>query len=337
MKPRPHSPSTARFFIAGLTLLSAAGVPRAFAITPVTFGWSADTGWLRPALSAQAIATSGGAGILSGYLWSANAGWISLGDGTPVNGVRYSQATREDYGVNADAAGALTGYAWSANLGWLTFTAQADGSTSFAGPRLDWGTGRLTGFAWSANAGWIDLAADQGGSLPPVTSPVTWSRAPHRTVKATIPALLAHDSDPEGTALTLVEVESPTREGGRVWIEEDWVIYQAPDGFNGPDLFFYQVADAGGALALGLVQVVIWTDDAPTLNILSVTRSGGTAFLRFAGIPGQSYRVQASESLISPILWQDLGSVTAGTDGQFEFSDPEAGLFPIRYYRTFAP
>jgi len=339
MKPRTQLRSSARrFFIAGLTLLSASGVARAFAITPVTLGWSADTGWLRPALSAQATATSGGAGILSGSLWSANAGWISLGDGTPANGVHYSQATREDYGVNADAAGALTGYAWSANLGWLTFTAQAGDGASFPGPRLDWGSGRLSGFVWSANAGWIDLAAsEQGGSLPPITSPATWQRAPHRTVKATIPALLAHDSDPEGMALTLVEVESPTREGGRAWIEEGWVIYQAPDGFNGPDAFFYQVADTSGALALGLVQVVVRADGAPTLNIVKLTPAGGTMLIRFAGIPGQSYLIQASESLTPPIPWQELGSVTAGADGQFEFSDAEAGLFPIRYYRTFAP
>ncbi|MCW5559449.1 MAG: hypothetical protein KIT22_16670, partial [Verrucomicrobiae bacterium] len=281
----------------------------------------------------------GGAGILSGSLWSANAGWISLGDGTPANGIHYSQATREDYGVNAEASGALTGYAWSANLGWLTFTAQAGNGSPFPGPHLDWQTGRLTGFVWSANAGWMDLAASEqgGGSLPPVTSPVTWQRAPHRTVKATIPALLAHDFDPEGTALTLLEVESPTREGGRAWIEEGWVIYQAPDGFDGPDAFFYQVADAGGSLALGWVQVVVWTDNAPTPNIISLIHLGGTTRIRFAGVPGQSYRVQASESLLPPIPWHDLGSVTADAQGQFEFSDPEAGLFPIRYYRTFVP
>lgn len=103
-----------------------------------------------------ADATSSGS-VLAGYLFSANTGWIHLGDGAPVNGVRYQNNSATDFGVNLDVAGNLSGFAWSANLGWLTFTDRAADGSSFAGPRLDLATRKFSGYVWSANAGWIDL------------------------------------------------------------------------------------------------------------------------------------------------------------------------------------
>src|SRR6185436_14409705 len=85
------------------------------------------------------------------YLWSANLGWIQLGDGTPANGIRYQNNSAADFGVNHDGLGNLRGYAYSANVGWINFE-------SSGGPKVDLRTGRLSGAVWSANCGWISLS-----------------------------------------------------------------------------------------------------------------------------------------------------------------------------------
>ena len=91
--------------------------------------------------------------FLSGFVWSANAGWINLGNGTPADGVRYSNRDGSDFGVNIDpATGALSGLAWGENIGWISFDTASLGERA---ARYDPETGRLHGYAWSENAGWI--------------------------------------------------------------------------------------------------------------------------------------------------------------------------------------
>ena len=89
--------------------------------------------------------------VCMGYLYAANVGWISLGSGTPTNGIYYQNLAGGDYGVNHDGLGNLRGYAWSANIGWLNF--ETNGA-----PAVDLRTGRLSGYVWSANCGWISLS-----------------------------------------------------------------------------------------------------------------------------------------------------------------------------------
>jgi hypothetical protein len=122
-----------------------------------SFAYGANIGWIdwRGDVAHGAVI---GAFVCSGSLYSANAGWIHLGSGAPLNGIRYQNNSAVDYGVNHDGTGTLSGYAYGANLGWLTFTNRAVTGESYDGPRVDLLTGRLSGFVWSANAGWISLS-----------------------------------------------------------------------------------------------------------------------------------------------------------------------------------
>lgn len=54
---------------------------------------------------------------LSGWIWSANFGWISLSCQNTGAAVDYGL----DINFASGAAAPLTGYAWSSNLGWLNF------------------------------------------------------------------------------------------------------------------------------------------------------------------------------------------------------------------------
>jgi hypothetical protein len=111
--------------------------------------WSPSIGWINWHSSPQHGAVIGEF-VCSGYLWSPNIGWIHLGNGQPANGIRYSNASGSDYGVNHDGAGGLGGLAWSANIGWVMFEDQGN-------PRFDIRSGRLSGYAWMPNAGWLRL------------------------------------------------------------------------------------------------------------------------------------------------------------------------------------
>ena len=77
--------------------------------------YGANVGWL-DARGNVANGASIGQFSCAGYVWSANCGWICLGNG-PTNGSRYCNNQADDWGVNHDGAGALAGYAYGANVG----------------------------------------------------------------------------------------------------------------------------------------------------------------------------------------------------------------------------
>lgn len=115
--------------------------------------WAANLGWV----NWQGNTASGaavGEYVLSGWIWAANIGWIDLGDGTPVDGIDYSNASATDYGVNvltgAGSKANLRGFAYGANIGWVNFEATGN-------PQVDLMTGAFSGYAWSANCGWLNL------------------------------------------------------------------------------------------------------------------------------------------------------------------------------------
>lgn len=114
-------------------------------------GW---TNWLDANGGVDGVVV--GATFLSGFVWGENVGWINLGDGSPANGVSYSNADGSDFGVNVSwPSGALSGLGWGENVGWVTFEGGAL-STPAQPARIDC-DGQFDGFVWSENGGWINL------------------------------------------------------------------------------------------------------------------------------------------------------------------------------------
>ncbi len=114
------------------------------------YAWGANVGWIdwRGDSANGAVI---GEYVCSGFIYAANMGWISLGDGTPANLIQYQNNSVTDYGVNRDRLGNLRGYAYGANMGWVAFESSGE-------PKVDLVSGKLTGYAWSANCGWISLS-----------------------------------------------------------------------------------------------------------------------------------------------------------------------------------
>jgi hypothetical protein len=120
------------------------------------FAYASNLGWVDwrgDALNGAVV----GDHICSGYVYAANVGWINLGKGTPTNGIRYSNLTAADFGVNQDGFGNLQGYGWGANVGWLLFTNRNSAGSAYDGPRVNLLTGQMSGYIWGANVGWISL------------------------------------------------------------------------------------------------------------------------------------------------------------------------------------
>jgi hypothetical protein len=166
------------FFLVALAVaLSTAPAVRAgTTIDPANrYAYAGNFGWLdwRGDTNNGAII---GEYICSGYLYSANVGWINLGSGSATNGIYYQNLSAGDFGVNQDGLGNLRGYAWGANIGWINFE-------SLGAPKVDLFTGNLSGYVWSANCGWISLSnavarvqtdAIQQGALAPDGLPIAW-------------------------------------------------------------------------------------------------------------------------------------------------------------------
>ena len=108
--------------------------------------YAANSGWIdfRTSAANGVVATET---CLAGKAYAANFGWIDLGDGSPVNGHTYSNASTTDFGVNLAASGALTGYAYAANVGWINF------EQTYGQPRLNFLTGSARAFR--RGRGWI--------------------------------------------------------------------------------------------------------------------------------------------------------------------------------------
>lgn len=136
------------------TFLTAGLVQGQSTIDPAkSSAYAANTGWInwrpnQPAPSGGAII---GEAVLAGKIYSANCGWLDLGDGTPANGIAYQNNSATDCGVNVSPDGTLTGFAYGANFGWINF------EQTFGKPKFDLLTGAFSGFAYGANIGWINL------------------------------------------------------------------------------------------------------------------------------------------------------------------------------------
>lgn len=164
------------------------------------FAWGANLGWMdwRGDTNNGAVI---GEYVCSGHIYSANAGWIALGNGAPTNGTYYQNLSANDFGVNQDGLGNLRGYAWGANIGWITFE-------DTGAPKVDMWTGKLSGYAYSANCGWISLSnaaayvktlAIQQGALAPDGLPVAWLLQNFGTTN------VSANADPDGDGMSNLE------------------------------------------------------------------------------------------------------------------------------------
>jgi autotransporter-associated beta strand protein len=177
---------------------------------------------------------------------------------------------------------------------------------------------------------------------PVVQSSVSGSVTQNQLLTVDLAKLLAVVSDPDNDPLSVIAAGPTSTNGGTVTLTSTSVTYQPVVDFVGADLFSYTVSDGRGGLATNTlaVNVVAATGLAPNV-VYGPVISNGLFIVRFAGIPGYTYTVEATDDLGS-LSWTKKANLTAPTTDQglgigiFEFSE-SVGSATSRYYRTMYP
>jgi hypothetical protein len=126
----------------------------------IGYAWNSRIGWIDFGHAGGNVFVPDGAGDLSGFAYSNNAGWISL------NCVSTNSCASIQYKVSSDTSGNLSGWAWSENYGWISFNCSTDNSCLDSNYKatVNQTTGDFNGYAWSQNLGWISFNCTTGGS-----------------------------------------------------------------------------------------------------------------------------------------------------------------------------
>ena len=76
---------------------------------------------------------------------------------------------------------------------------------------------------------------------------------------------------------------------------------------------------------------------APMFTNLSMSADRSSFTLKGAGATNQPYVLQATASLVLPVVWAPLATNNSGSDGAFSFVDLQATNYNQRYYRVATP
>lgn len=182
---------------------------------------------------------------------------------------------------------------------------------------------------------WNALTA-AGTRSSPIAQADTVLRAPIGPAKFSVFALLANDTEDSGHPLQLVSVSPFSSLGGSVRLVWPWVYYVPPAGPDAPDSFTYTVSDAFGGSATADVSILIASPaQPPAQTIVGIeTPPNGHRLIRFTGVPGLIYHIEASTDLTS---WIRLGETEASALGEFLWDDADAARFSVRFYRSTWP
>lgn len=173
---------------------------------------------------------------------------------------------------------------------------------------------------------------------PPQPRHDTLSRTPGRTAKIHLTRLRLNDTDPDDDALHLLRFDARSERGGRVGLDNDWLLYEPPPGGAASDTFTYTLRDAAGHTATATVFVLEAAPGlAPSQNLIALTLlPGGQRRLTFAGIAGRRYVIEWSDTLPAT-RWEPLAIVEADPQGFIEWVDATEPPPATRFYRTVSP
>ncbi|MDB6068429.1 MAG: hypothetical protein JWR26_4637 [Pedosphaera sp.] len=99
---------------------------------------------------------------------------------------------------------------------------------------------------------------------------------------------------------------------------------------NGAYTIYATSFDQVGNFASTQIGVTVDNSGSSPINSLA----NGNIQIRFAGIPGKTYRIQSSTDLS---VWVDIGTVLVDSSGVLSFEDPNTASHSTRFYRTVTP
>jgi hypothetical protein len=117
------------------------------------------------------------------------------------------------------------------------------------------------------------------------------------------------------------------------WITDSVVVF-SPDGSG--EMAVTQPPALGLPLRCRLGSFVCHFEAAAAPNTIGIQNNAdATVTVTFAGTPDARYLVHASDNLAPP-AWENVSTNTAGTDGQWTFTE-STERHPVRFYRSAKP
>ncbi len=166
---------------------------------------------------------------------------------------------------------------------------------------------------------------------PPVAADAYYTRASGSALNIAIADLATNWTDVDGDTVSLVAVSVSTN-GVTLTNDSGTLVY-----FNTNDVadqFTCTISDGSGGTNYQTVNIAMEAPVNPTPSIIGASTTPGGGFnLSLAGAPGYTYILEAENDLSSLSNWLSIATNTIGTNGVWQFTDPQATNFSQRFYR----
>lgn len=259
-----------------------------------------------------------------------------------ITATEASKFTVELASLKADnTPGTPANFDMDSSYTWRIVTA-TEAITGFDAAKFEVGT---TGFVGDLQGGRFSLALSTDGksidlvftrNRAPEAQVAAYTRAAGTPMRIPIANLLSDfTSDPDGDARSLVELGTSAT-GATITSDADYIHYRSTS--NDSDTFSYKVKDArtyrpGDTVRTASSTITVSVTTAVS-SVREISASGGNVKIRFAGIPGFTYKVEKASSVTGP--WEVVQEPTAPANGVWEFLD-SSPLTPTGFYRLTYP
>ena len=160
---------------------------------------------------------------------------------------------------------------------------------------------------------------------PPTAVPAFFTRAAGAALDIPVTNLVLDWSDVDGDTVSLAGVSVSTN-GVTVTNNAGVLIYFDPR--NVADQFTCTITDGFGGTNYQTVSIAV------AFAVIAVAPgNGGGLTLNLTGAPGQAYVLETTTNLNLPVTWLPIATNMLGTNGLWQFTDPQATEFTQRFYR----
>jgi hypothetical protein len=275
--------------------------------------------------------------LTTATLLSATGDWQWLGNGPGntngfggfANGTTYSlQLNLRKLGLNSLSFNATWSNLTSGATLSCTATNPAASNFSFDTVALRPQTGNTTATNFTFTNFKVEFRSGAPGNHPPIANPDAFTLSQGLSLQIPKASLLTNDTDPDNDSFALAGINL-TSTNGILLVTNTTDIYYT-NLANVDDHFTYTVSDSYGATAAGKVSILKAGCIGQTQTV-SVT--GATAKVSFAGIPGQVFEIQRSTNLVD---WIALATTLVPGTGRSGITDDFTDLGgppPRAYYR----
>jgi subtilase family serine protease len=165
---------------------------------------------------------------------------------------------------------------------------------------------------------------------PPTAVPAFFTRAAGAALDIPVTNLAAAWSDVDGDTLSLAGISVSTN-GVTVTDDSGVLIYYDPN--NVADQFTCIITDGFGGTNYQNVSITVIF---PQISVAPTNNPGGIT-LNLTGEPGQTYVLETTTNVTSPVIWLPLATNTLGTNGLWQYTDPQSPNFTQRFFQLEFP